>query len=453
MRDHAAGCVVSVAVVEDPKLWSPHSEKQDRIVFSDARFFIAATGLQYGKTLAGAMWVKLMMHTYTDPSDTFIITSPSFPILRQSTLPPFLEIMQGLGHYNKQENTFKMHGGGTCYFRTAVDPHSIVGITNVRAILCDEAGLYSLYFWQQILMRASFRKAKIRIVTTPYARNWLWKDYVKPWLKDKNFMPGLEIIQATSRENPYFPEDEFEERRRTMDPRRFRMFYCAEFEQMVGLVYDCFDHYENVSKVQTLPEGTRYFGGIDWGTTAPFGHVVRAITPNGTHYEVSEFKKAGMSLTDMMEIMRHSMNLFGVEMFYADPAGATFIEECKRAGIPMTPANNDIDGGIQAHYELIRSRRYQVFEGKCPHLLDEMETYRYQDPIDVGPNQDEKTPKPVKQNDHCLDASRYVTIMTHNLKSPTAPKLPGAGKKRLTDVAHDLSILKSRNKKTESFNW
>jgi PBSX family phage terminase large subunit len=428
--------------------FSPHSSKQDRIIFSDAKLLVAATGLQFGKSLAGAMWMKLMMHEHSDPSDSFIIASPSFPILRQSTLPPFLEIMQGLGTYNKQENSFRMHGAGICYFRTGVDPHSVVGITNVRAILCDEAGLYSLYFWNQIVMRASFKQAPIRIVTTPYSRNWLWKDYVKPHLKEPGCIPGLELVQATSRENPYFPEEEFELRKRTMDARRFNMFYCAEFEQMIGLVYDCFHYDENISKVQTLPDSTRYVAGVDFGTTVPFALVVRGITPSGHHYEINEFYKSGMVLSEMIEVCKQFQRMHGIEKFYCDPSAPGYIEEFCRAGLRAEPANNDIDVGIAAHYELIQTRRYQVFEGKCPHMLDELDSYHYADPRDVKPDQDEKAPKPVKQNDHAMDAVRYLSIMTYKGFTTAKPFVPKE-KNKLTGMAYDRSIFSNRSKKTE----
>jgi hypothetical protein len=434
--------------LNEKRQWAPHGVKQDKIVFSEARLLVAATGLQFGKTEAGAMWMKLQMHTHTDPSDTFIICSPSFPILRQSTLPPFLEIMQGLGEYNKQENCFRMHGGGICYFRTGVDPHSVVGITNVRSILCDEAGLYSVYFWNQIVMRASFRQAPIRIVTTPYARNWLWKDYVRPHLKEPGCIPNFELVQATSQENPYFPKEEFEARKRSMDPRRFSMFYCAEFEQMIGLVYDCFHYDENMCKPRTLPESTRFVSGIDWGTTNPFALVVRGITLSQEHFGVGEFYKSGMALTDMKAIMKQYMAMYNIETFFCDPSAAGYIEECRRDGIPVVAADNDIDVGIQAHYELIKSRRYQIFDGKMPFMLDELDTYHYADPKDVKPDQDEKAPKPVKQNDHAMDAERYVTVMTYKGFEKTKPRVPHE-KNKLTGPAYDLSILKNRNKRTE----
>ena len=155
-------------------------------------------------------------------------------------------------------------------------------------MLCDEAGLYTLYFWENIQARASFKEAPIRIVTSPYSLNWLYKDYIRPYRKDPSLVPDALVIQARSDENPYFPRKEYERKKRTMDPRRFNMMYGGQFDKAEGLVYDCFDEIEHVCEPFILPAGTVYYAGVDWGYTHPFALVVRAITPDGFHYQISE---------------------------------------------------------------------------------------------------------------------------------------------------------------------
>ena len=73
--------------------FKPHSDAQESVIFSEKPIVIAATGIQWGKTLSGVMWLKKMIHTYPDPSNNFLVTSPTFPIFSQSTLPPFLAAM------------------------------------------------------------------------------------------------------------------------------------------------------------------------------------------------------------------------------------------------------------------------------------------------------------------------------------------------------------------------
>ena len=146
---------------------------------SDKLITLCGTGIQWGKTMTGAVRLKVAMHKFTDPTDAFILMAPNYKIMQQSCLPAFLRIMDGLGTYNKVEAAFHMNGGGICYMRTATDPDAIVGITNVRHIWADEAGLYSLYAWENMQARASFKEAQITLTTSPYSLNWVYKELIK----------------------------------------------------------------------------------------------------------------------------------------------------------------------------------------------------------------------------------------------------------------------------------
>lgn len=428
-------------------IFKPHSSKQEEVLFSEKRIVIAATGIQWGKTKSGALWMKMMMHTYTNSDDNFIITSPTYPIFKQSTLPPFLAFMEGLGKYDKKEECFIMHKGGTCWFRTGKNPDSIVGITNVRAILCDEAGLYSLYFWENIQGRSSFCKAPVRIVTSPYSLNWLYRDFIKVKRRDKAALPDVEVIQATSMENPHFPAEEYEAKRQTMDSRRFNMMYGGEFDKMQGLVYDIFDTELNGAKWFQFPSDTQFFGGIDWGYTEPFVLVVHAILPNGLRYQISESYRSGLTLPEIAEICTQKMKTWNVTRFYADPSQPGSIEYLCRIGCPTIAANNDIRVGIDLFYELIKSRTYKIINGTSPHTMDEFDTYHYPDPKDLRPDQNAKEAKPVGQNDHALDANRYVIVMTTRSNIKLVPKAP-SNKQPKTEAQRINSLMKLKRNVT-----
>lgn len=137
-------------------IFRAHSKKQSSAIFSEKRFTIIASGIQFGKTIAGCAWLKMQMHKNPDPDDNFLVCSPTYKILAQSTLPVFMNMNRNCGKLDKQTFSFRINGGGTVWFRTGTDPDSVVGITKVKAVLCDEAGLFSLYFWQNIQARASF---------------------------------------------------------------------------------------------------------------------------------------------------------------------------------------------------------------------------------------------------------------------------------------------------------
>jgi len=393
-----------------------HSDKQDEIIFSDEETTVAVTGTQFGKSQAGAMWMKRQTHTYTEANDNFLMVAPSYKIMQQSMLPYFLDAMRGFGEYSKSDAVFKVHSGGTVFFRTSTDPDSIVGIPNVRAAWGDEAGKFTLYFWENFRARIASKGARTLLTTSPYTLNWLWKDVVKPKLQGK--LPEVKLIRAASWENPYHtlhdPVKKLREQQR-MDPRRFAMVYGGEFGKMQGLVYDCWDDDENIVKPFELPMGTRYIAGVDWGFNDPACIKVRAITPLGIQYGISEFFKSGQTIADMVRIAKQKRLTWPIEKFVCDPSQPGAIEEFNRNGLVAEKATNDIRLGIDAHYELIKSRRYKEFKGTCPHSQDERETYHYPEPEDFGPDDKQKEQLPVDANNHSMDVDRYLTLATRHM--------------------------------------
>jgi PBSX family phage terminase large subunit len=427
-----------------------HSDKQERAIFSEKPLLLLGAGTQWGKTQVGAIRMKTKIFTYTDPEDNFIITSPTYKTMMQSTLPAFLKLMEGWGTLNKKDDVFKMHNGGTVYLRTETDPDSIVGITNVRHIWGDEAGKYRLYFWENMQARADFCGCGIDLTTSPYALNWVFKEIIKPWREGKR--PDVDFIHAPSWENPYhslYNPEKLEAKKATMDPRRFAMLFGGEWGQMAGLVYDCWDDQQNLVEPFQLPVGTVYYGGVDWGFTDPFVMKVRAITPDGRHYGVSEFYKTGLTLSDMILIAKQKKQVYGIKSFFADPSQPGHIEEFNRNGLSCVGADNDIRRGVDLHYELIKTRKYKEFKGSCPYSADERETYHYPEPKDLGPDDDSKEQLPVGQGDHCMDVDRYITMMTYRRDGKLSPKEPGGVKM----YKNRLDYLKRAHLKSGSEDW
>ncbi len=425
-------------------LFKPHSQKQEDVLYAPERTVIATTGIQWGKTRSGVIWLKRLIHTHTDPEDNFLVTSPTFKILNQSTFPPFMSLMKGMGKYDGKHDVFRIRGGGTVYFRTGTEPDSVIGITNIRAVLCDEAGKYSKYFWENIQGRSSFYKAPLRIVTSPYSQNWLFKDFIRVKRKNPNALPNVRIIHASSKENPYFPADEYEEKRLTMDPRRFRMMYGGEFEQMEGLVYDCFDETENQCDEFAYPMDMKVYAGIDWGYTEPFSLQVIGILPNQRRFLLSETKKAQLTIKEIGDLCVQKMKVMGIKTFYAGPDQPGHIETLNRLGCPTIGADNDVRKGVDCVYEMLKTRNLKLIRGRCPHTIDELETYHYPEPKDLKPDQDAKDENPVGQNDHALDALRYVCLMTRYLHKTTSPKVPHSRRKPRTEEQEVQRLLKRR---------
>lgn len=425
-------------------IFTPHSDKQEEALFSEKRIVLCSTGIQWGKTKVGAARTKMFIHKWSGEGCNHIVTAPSYKILNQATTPEFLGIMGGVGEYKKVDAVFECHSGAKVFFRTATDPDSIVGITNVYSIWGDECGLYPYYFWTNIQGRSRLKQCPITLTSSLYSFNWVAKELIRG--VERGDRDDIHLCQAESRENPYFPEEEYLAAKKSMNPARFAMMYGGRPSKMEGMVYDCFDEDLNTVEPFDLPSGTKVWAGIDWGYTQPFACSIVAKLPNGHYILVSEVHQSRMTISDIIEVLKQRQQIWDIQRFYAGPDQPGYIKELNRAGLPCTAAQNDVKKGIDLVYSLIQGGKFRVFKGKAPNILDEFENYHWPQSQDLKPDQDEKDPNPVKQDDHGLDSLRYVLISIAN-KTEDRHKMKTPGKKKAQEsVEQRLKRLKSKRK-------
>lgn len=389
--------------------------KQGEAWNSRQKITLCCSGIQGGKTTVGALWA-LKQSAKWGKGSSAIIGAPTYKILNQSTLPTFFKYAAGRGIYQKSDQIFKFNSGLTAYIRTSTDPYSVEGIQDVRWIWLDEAGICKYAFWINLEGRAARTNAPILCTTTPYGMNWPYHHLIKP-LRDGE-RNDVAYYEWLSIDNPTFPREEYERQKRILDPRTFRRKYMGIHERMEGLVYELTD--DNFCDPKALPANTRFFGGVDFGYTDghEFAVVIRGVTVDGFHYEIDEFRQAGLEPSKQILLLQAKMRTYGVEMFYCDPSRPDMIAELNKAGVTSiafhTAKNNykPVLAGINRHIELIRSGRYKIFRGKCPSLCDEYETYHWPSAEDGTVSSE----NPVKVNDNLMDAVRHVTVGTMNIK-------------------------------------
>lgn len=417
-------------------------ERRETICFkvdSPTESFVIKGQIVTHNSTVGALRTRLLASRHNSKDDNFIVAAPTYKVLEQSTKRAFLNVFGDIGRFYKSDGIYQIKNGPTFYFRSGHDPDSVVGITNVRGVWGDEAGLFTKYFADNLFARAAFRNAQVIFTTSPYSLNWILKDIINPTLKGKR--NDVELIQAQSCENPYFPRAVYEKRRLTMDPRRFKTIYGGEFDRPEGMVYDCWD--EDIIHIDKFicdsPATTNFYGACDWGFKDPFVLLTRAISDHGIHTDVSEFVKSGLRPSDIVKFMISKHSIFHYKMIFCDPSRPEMIEELCSAGIPAVAAENDIREGIDAYYELISSGNYRVVAKDCPYLIDEKDSYHYPEEKDLKTDQDKskRTDLPVDQNDHILDCARYLSMGTKKVDKKTEIKQ--------TDINYRLRKLGKKN--------
>lgn len=387
---------------------------QKKALFSDKRIIAMIAGLQSGKTFTGALWMRMMLSTYKDPTDSFIIAFPTYSIYTSSTLPAFMRLCSELGTLNKSDHTFKLHNGTMVYFRSMDNDWSAEGITNCRAIWIDEGGLISTQAFINLMGRAAPKQAPIFISTTPYnLTTYLYRDIYEMWKNGER--DDVEVVQFKSVDNPFFPREEYDRQQRLLDPRMFRMRYCGEFERMAGLVYNDFDYKNYTDAFKIDKHKFHIVAGIDWGYTDPFAIAVRAISKEGTDdYQIAEYSVAGHTPDECVNIAKQFHTVYGIEQFYADGADPGMIGLMSKSGLPIKACTDkNIEYGIGIHNGIVRSKVYKIFRGKCPQTEAEYESYQYKT-FDIDGNSTSN--KPLDINNHLMDANRYVSVETQHIR-------------------------------------
>jgi len=373
---------------------------------SKKRFIMFCAGVQSGKTTFGSVWI-INEGEVRGPGD-YLIIAPTYKILQQSTMQKFQEIApRGWGIFNKAESTFRTRDGRTFFLRSADKPESIEGIT-ANAIWADEASLMKPDIWVMMQGRVSRTRGRILMTFTPISLNWVHHEIEADKARRKGALlrgedpeasSDIEFIRFRSVDSPYFPKEEFERARQTMPMHTFQLRYEGIFGKAEGLIYSDFEDYMIVEP-KAIPREWRIAGGMDFGQFNPFVALKGAIDPKtDCLYIYDEYYQARKTYDEHKERLSHDVT------YYADPSGAQDIEELRARDFDVQPANNDVSTGINAVTERIKTGRLKVFKN-CVNVIDEMALYQWERNKSTGEWKD----KPLKQNDHCMDALRYMVM-------------------------------------------
>jgi phage terminase large subunit len=157
----------------------------------------------------------------------------------------------------------------------------------------------------------------------------------------------------------------------------------------------------------------RVIAGVDWGFTNPASIVVLGVDGDDNAYALDEFYARRHTAHDMTTPAKELQGEYDIERFYCDPSEPEHIEVFNRAGLVAEAANNAVIPGIQEVQRRFKvkddARASLYITSKCANVMSELESYIW----------DEAKDKPIKANDHSMDALRYG-CMALNL-APYAP--------------------------------
>lgn len=249
--------------------------------------------------------------------------------------------------------------------------------------------------WQEVLRPTlTDKRGQVMFISTPKGFNHFY-DLCNLELKDKDF----KTFHFTSYDNPYLPADELETAKRSMPMEAFAQEYEASFQKTQGLVYKEFDREKHLYDKIPDKKFDKY-AGIDFGFRNPAA-VLDIYSDGENVYVEDEWYKRERTDVQIAEYVA----LGKFRAVYPDPENAGAIEELKQRRInvrEVTKGKDSVEHGIKSVRELLIQGKLHINK-KCVNLIQEFEMYSYDD----DKKEMNENEKPVKANDHALDALRY----------------------------------------------
>jgi len=299
------------------------------------------------------------------------------------------------------------------------------GLTAAGAYV-DELTLIPEAFFAQLLARLSVPGAKLFATTNP--------DGPAHWVRKKYLLRAGELDLRTWHfgldDNPALPPEYVKAIKAEYTGLWYKRFIEGRWVLAEGAVFEAWDADQHM--VDDVPRIEQWLGvGLDYGSTNPFAALLAGIgtSPDGirrlylTHEYRYDSKRALRQLAPSQYAQNvkdwlasavrpgeHGPNgpLIGIRppWIYVDPA-SDFDNELYYAGMTnVADAVNDVIPGIQSVSSLIASDRLRVHTS-CEGWAEEAPGYSWDDKA-----AEKGEDKPIKVNDHSLDAGRYIIHST-----------------------------------------
>lgn len=411
-----------------------------------AKYISYVGGIGSGKSVIGCLTV---IAAATLKAGDYLICRQFMPELKTTTYKTFLDMLpkELLVEHRVAESLIKVkatNGVSNVYFRPLEEPDKFRSM-NLNMFYIDEANQVSEEAF--ILLQGRLRGPAWRkgiVTSNPNGHDFIYKwFYKKDHINKKEIKDLFHLVRAPSTENHHLPDGYIDTMLETWSKERIQREIEGSFDAFEGMVYDEFNRFIHVIKPFAIPENWDRFIGIDHGFRNPSAWIYGAVGPDGEIYIYKEYYQTEKLIRDIVKENLTGLDYRKVKLAVIDPSvkqtrgttGESDWDEYLRhlpKDFPITFANNNITLGID------RVKQYMKINPKngkpllyifdtCNNLLEEVSQYRYPE---LKPNQDGKKAeheKPVKANDHALDATRYLCML-----------LPEPYKKKETDYLDQI---------------
>lgn len=420
--------------------YHPHPG-QDRFHDALERFRIATCGRRYGKSTMAAKDVQPELLV---PNKLFWIVGPTYDLGEKEFRIIWNDMIRnsGYGADRRIKKTYNRRSGvmyiefpwnSRIEVRSADHPENLVGDA-LDGVIMAEAAKHRRDTWEQFIRPSlADKRGWATFCTTPEGHNWLFDLYMLG--QNPNFEDYKSWRMPSWDNTAVYPDGyndkEIQLLKATMSPEWFQQEIGAEFTSFVGKIYSEFDERIHVRPHTYNPRWLN-FNFWDWGFVNPLAMLDVQIDPFDNIYIWREHYEANLRLEDHIEQLRERSNPdeYKVECSYADSADQEAVmtvnvkygpcialDEAKqnwRQGIEVVKRflRTEPTGLLDDYGDpIMRSKLY--IDPSCTNTIKEFMNYKMAEPPRTGKSDAQE--KPLKKNDHAMDALRYGLVHIYEL--------------------------------------
>ena len=292
-------------------------------------------------------------------------------------------------------NIFEVFGGRDESSYMLIQGRTLAGV------LLDEVVLMPESFVNQALARCSVNGAKLWFSCNPdNPMHWFYTD----WIERRSERNAL-YLHFTMQDNPALSEKTLERYEKMYSGVFYDRYIRGLWVLAEGLIYPMFD---NVCQtIQRKYE--QYYISMDYGIQNPTAILLWGLCED-VWYLIKEYYHSGRDTNEQKTDQQYYDELeklagdLSIKRLIVDPSASSFIVLCRqKKRFKVLEADNSVIEGIQHVAQCLSERKIMVNDC-CKNTIREFGLYSW----DSKSAED----RPVKENDHSMDALRYFCQTT-----------------------------------------
>ena len=369
-----------------------HLLKSDEL---DKRIVVAQGGSRSGKTFNILIyWVQRLLQ---EDNKTLSIVRKTLPSLKNSVLKDLIEVLEMFGVYDpinlhKQEGWYQL-GTNVINWISVDESQKIRGVKR-DYLYCNEANELKIEDWNQLIFRTT---GKIICDLNP--------SELSSWVYDLENRDDCYFFTTTWRDNPFVDDNIIKELEslKDKDENLYRIYNLGLKGIPTTLVFNKFN---TIEKIPTGGDVKLLARGYDHGFNSPTALV--EVYKEGDNLYLRELLYVKEKTMQDVIYMMDNLKIDKTETIWVDSSASQQLEELKRNRYNVKPV---IKKSILHGIDLIKRHKVWI-EESSKNILNEFGSYKWRTDRDGN-----LIDTPEDDNNHAIDAIRYVLDMELNKKS------------------------------------